>query len=89
MSEGDLNLIQRLAEHASAIPFIGMMTKRAEGQPIITRLIEAAIIGGVVMYGTVQAVSKDIIWLKSGLTEVKSSIRDMRQEIHDIELKRQ
>lgn len=66
-----------------AVPFIGLMVKPpTEGTPmwsLITRLLEAAIIGGVVMYGTVQVLSKDIEWLKITVSEVNQK-QDKRIE---------
>lgn len=59
-----------------AVPFVGLMVKptpeNAQTWALITRLLEAAIIGGVVMWGTVKVLSNDIDWIKRQITEVNT-----------------
>lgn len=62
------------------VPFMALAL--GDQTPVITRLIEAGIIGGVVMFGTVTAIDKDIEWLKHELREVKSEMTTLRSEIN-------
>ena len=57
------------------IPFIGLMTGKAQQHsPIITRLVEAGIIGAVLLYGTVQILGTDINWLKKEMEQMNGRI---------------
>ncbi|NIT13977.1 MAG: hypothetical protein GTN99_06985 [Candidatus Dadabacteria bacterium] len=49
---------------------------------IITRLLEAAIIGGVVMYGTVRINAGSIQGLKEDVTEIKEQINKIRDDFY-------
>ena len=63
----------RNPEFWHAVPFIGLMVKPPNGVisgSLITRLLEAAVIGGVVMWGTVQVLGTDIDWLKKQVSEI-------------------
>lgn len=61
------------------IPFLGLITNPGAATPIIMRLVEACIIGAVIMFGTVQAIGTDIDWIKAELHEVKQDIKELRR----------
>lgn len=67
----------------NALPFIGMALSSGEGQGrVFTRLVEAAIIGGVVTWGTVQVLGADIDWLKQSVTELKADLKELRRDVY-------
>lgn len=75
------------------MPFLGLVNKkRADGamlkHPLTIRLAEAAIIGAVVMYGTVQKtelklshLEAQIIELRQDATEIRKQLRLTEQEL--------
>lgn len=82
---------QEIAQIAQYLPFLGVMMTQQQGgtQSVIVRLVEAGIIGGVVMYGTtislgekVKSVEKDIINVQSSVNEIRRTIEDMKSDIY-------
>ncbi|MDP1586316.1 MAG: hypothetical protein Q8M07_01110 [Prosthecobacter sp.] len=69
---------------AQYIPFIGLAVGGHQQQPIVTRLIESAIIGGVVLFGTVQVLGERIDHLKNQVTELRTEQAGMRMTISDL-----
>ena len=83
---------------AEFIPFAGMMVDQAKRhagpyQTMLVRLLEAGIIGGVVMYGTVEAMGQkitaleiqyqaDVATLKEDIAELKADLRDIRSDFY-------
>ena len=66
------------------IPFIGLMAGKTEHSPIITRLVESAIIGGVLLYGTVQILGNDIDWLKMEIGQINNRIENVEHNQVDV-----
>lgn len=67
-----------------SLPFIGLMAggPGPHQSPALTRLIEAAIIGGIVLYGTVQVLDAQIKAVHSDLTEIKKSQSELRHYLY-------
>jgi hypothetical protein len=68
------------------MPFLGLMNKtKADGSmlqhPLTIRLAEAAIIGAVVMYGTVQKTEIKLEHLNSQITELRDETREIRKQL--------
>ena len=74
---------EHLNDLVSYIPFVGMAVGHQQ-HPMITRLIESAIIGGVVLFGTVQVLGERIDNLKLQVTELRSEQRMMQGTIADL-----
>ena len=66
------------------IPFFGLAVgnNTAGTTPIVTRLIEAAIIGAVIMYGTVQVLGERIDNIATVQKEMKQELRDFKQDFY-------
>jgi len=62
----------------NCIPFIGLAVRAPENipRPLVTRLVEAAIIGGIVLYGSVQINSSRIEDMKSYMDKTVQQIRE-------------
>lgn len=76
--EPPIKLIDNILWH---IPFIGLMVN-SDHSPIITRLIEAVIIGGVVMYGTVKVLGARVDHVSARLDRVQVEIQHMRRDLY-------
>ena len=68
------------------MPFLGLMNKSASqpgawSHPLTIRLAEAAIIGGVVLYGTVQATETKLTHLDMQLQQIRAEVVEMRQQL--------
>ena len=66
------------------IPFIGLAAQGMQqhaGNPVVTRLMEAAIIGAIAMYGTVQVLSAEIKGLSVQVSELKQDQKKMQDTI--------
>ena len=62
------------------IPFVGLMAGKAQQHsPIVTRLVEAGIIGAVLLYGTVQILGTDIDWLKKEMQQMNGRISQVER----------
>lgn len=71
------------------IPFVGLAVQGAQqhaGNPAITRLMEAAIIGAVTMYGTVQVLSTEIKGLSIQVAELKQDQKKMQDTITQLRI---
>jgi hypothetical protein len=65
----------RNPEFLQWIPFIGLAVKSPGAQhPLVIRLLEAAIIGAVVTWGTVQVLSNDIRWIRDSIAQQNQRI---------------
>lgn len=76
---------ENLHDFLQYIPFIGLALQDATNnthQPIVIRLIEAAIIGGIVMYGTQQVMAERMDGFEDRLIEVKQDIKQIRSDIY-------
>jgi len=74
------------AELWQYIPFIGMAIKppTEDRGPWFTRLIEAAIIGGVTMFGTVRVLDTDIQWIKTSIQTINSEQNDRIKRLENL-----
>lgn len=66
------------------VPFIGLAVQGAQSHaanPAVTRLAEAAIIGAVTMYGTVQVIGTKVDVLQAQVHEVKTDQKKMQDTI--------
>lgn len=80
-----------LVNHLHWVPFIGAAVRHTElsdgvlRTPIVTRLIEAGVIGVVLMYGTQMVLTNDINALKSMMNQAQADFREVansqRQDI--------
>lgn len=79
------DVTNRISENAYMLPFVGMVMKKdmQQHQPIITRLLESAVLGAIVLYGVVKVVETDITWIKRDLVEVKTDIREIRRMLRN------
>lgn len=71
------------------MPFIGLAVKSTNFQEhptrsLVVRLLEAGIIGAVVLYGSVQINSSRIEDLRETVNEMKQDQRDMRKLMLDL-----
>jgi hypothetical protein len=74
---------EQLAHFAHFIPFVGLaLSSDTNHQPVVTRLIEAGIIGAVVMYGTVQVLGERINNLESRVQELSIDVKTIRRDIY-------
>lgn len=67
------------------IPFVGLAVngnKTNWHSPLVVRLIETVVIGGVILYGTVQVLGSEIDALQRDVNEIKQDVRDMRRDIY-------
>jgi hypothetical protein len=53
------------------VPFVGMIIGNKEHSPMITRLLEAGIIGLIVMYGVQNVQSEQISTIRESLNEIR------------------
>lgn len=68
------------------IPFVGLATRQAgQATPVITRLMEAAVIAGITLYGTVSILQTDMRWLKQSMVEMRQDFKEVQSQVHDIE----
>ena len=71
------------------VPFVGMIVSNKEHSPMITRLLEAGIIGLVVMYGVQNVQSEQISTIRESLNEIRvqnTKVNDVMIEMRiDIE----
>lgn len=66
------------------IPFVGLAVQGVQqhaSNPAVTRLMEAAIIGAVTMYGTVQVIGAKVEVLSAQVTELKADQKKMQDTI--------
>jgi hypothetical protein len=68
------------------MPFLGLMNKtKADGSmlqhPLTIRLAEAAIIGAVVMYGTVQKTEIKLEHLNSQISQLREETTEIRKQL--------
>ena len=81
MNDGD-----SLREALQWVPFLGLVTRqRADGtliaHPLTIRLLEAAIIGAVVMYGTVQRTEIKLEALQGQIAHLRDETAQIRQQL--------
>lgn len=81
-----------LREAVQYVPFLSLVNRprEAEGKgmwthPLTVRLLEAAIIAGIVMYGTVQSAEVKLSHIHLQLQELKSEVHEMRQQLRVVE----
>jgi hypothetical protein len=78
-----------LREAIQYVPFVSLANSPIEEQrgasmwthPLFVRLLEAAIIAGVVLYGTVQSATQHITTLREDLIEVKVELKEIRSQL--------
>lgn len=82
---------------AQFVPFLGAMAANVGdrsgnfpiARPVITRLMEAAIIGGVISYSTIQVQGEKIAMLQTSIDRLEQNFDKRRGEIdsrlHDVE----
>jgi hypothetical protein len=66
------------------LPFVAIATKgeRSTASQLMVRLGEAAIIGAIVMFGTVQTLQHDIESIKSTINEIKANIEKIENDLY-------
>ena len=78
--------LDNLREAMQWMPFLGLINReKADGSmlqhPLTIRLAEAAIIGLVVMYGTVQKTELKLEHLNSQITELREETGEIRKQL--------
>jgi hypothetical protein len=80
--------LEQLREMMQWLPFFSLMNRNSTGHgaspwthPVSVRLIEAAIIGGVVLYGTVQATETKLNYIGQQLEQVRAEVQEIRQQL--------
>jgi hypothetical protein len=78
--------IDQLREVAQWVPFFSLMNRNSEPpgpwtHPLTIRLMEAAIIGAIVLYGTVQATETKLDHLGEQLKQVREEVSEVRQQL--------
>jgi outer membrane murein-binding lipoprotein Lpp len=83
--------LDNLKEVAQWMPFLAMV-RRNPNEPtgpwshqLTVRLLEAAIIGGVVLWGTVQTTQAKIDHMTQQLSQVREDVAEMRQQLRSAE----
>lgn len=80
-----------LREGAQYVPFLSLVNKQADQpeqvwkHPLTVRLLEAAIIGAVVMYGTVQGAQQQIEQIGVDLQEMRLELKEVRAQLRLVE----
>lgn len=74
------------------LPFVSLANRPAEVEgktvwthPLTVRLLEACIVAGVVMYGTVQTAGAKLEHIQAEIREVKAEIMELRQQLRAVE----
>lgn len=75
----NVDLWHRIYELAHWSPFLALVTDNENFRQITVRLVEAAIIGGIVMYGTVAVLKNDIDWIKKSISDSERRIERLEQ----------
>jgi len=75
-----------ITEVSHYIPFISMMVTAKETTPIVTRLLEAGIIGVIVMYGVQNSQSEKIDSIKQDLTEIKQQNQKFNDDMVNVRI---
>ena len=87
-----MTIVARIVEHLPDIPFYCLVTGRAVRKPLVTRLIEAVIIGlasgALSLYITVQILQRDVDTNKASISELKRH-SDVEDKTIRTELKEQ
>jgi len=78
--------VDQLREAMQWVPFLGLINKqKVDGSmlqhPLTIRLAEAAIIGAVVMYGTVQKTELKLEHLNNQITELREETGEIRKQL--------
>ena len=77
------DLLKEIAQH---IPFVSMavMPVAATGKVpmFVTRLMEAAIIGGIIMFGTVKTLEHDLAAMSNTIQEIKADMKEIRRDFY-------
>ena len=73
-------------EAATWLPFVGLTQRaRSDGtmlsHPLTVRLAEAAIIGAIVLYGTVQQAEQRMQSLDAKITQLQEDTKEIRQQL--------
>lgn len=66
-----------IADKIQFLPFVGLMMQNNDAHnhtTLVTRLIEAAIIGGVVLYGTVQTIGEQLNGIEHRVEQVENKV---------------
>ena len=64
------------------VPFLHQRDGEGIYRMDIKGLIQAALIGGIVMYGTQQTLSVRLDAIQDDISEVKSSVSDIRKDLY-------
>ena len=64
------------------IPFVALAVGSPIPTPLVTRLMEAAIIGAVVTYGTVKSIGSDIDYIKQEIVSIKAEQIQVRRDLY-------
>lgn len=75
-----------LKEAVTWLPFVGLTQRaRSDGtmltHPLAVRLAEAAIIGAIVLYGTVQQAEQRMRNIEAKITELQEDTKEIRQQL--------
>ena len=81
--------LDQIREAMQWLPFFSLMNRNSTSaprdgpwtHPLTIRLIEAAIIGGVVLYGTVQATETKLNYIGQQLEQVRAEVQEIRQQL--------
>jgi hypothetical protein len=81
--------LETLREIIQYVPFVSLANSPVEEKmgasmwthPLFVRLLEAAIIAGVVLYGTVQSATQTIGTLREDITELKVEMKDIKLQL--------
>lgn len=78
--------IDQIREVAQWVPFFSLMNRNPEppgpwAHPLTIRLMEAAIIGAVVLYGTVQTTQAKLDYMAQQLNQVREDVSEVRQQL--------
>ena len=73
---------QTLLATAQYLPFIGLAMGKIPHNPLITRLLEVALVAGIIIYDNKQ----DIEIVQENQREIQRAINDMQQKQIDLQI---
>ncbi len=77
---------QTLLATAHYLPFIGLAVGSQVHTPLFTRLIEAGIIGAIVLYGNVRINEHTSILQQKQIDAIHENQRDIRETMVDLQI---
>jgi outer membrane murein-binding lipoprotein Lpp len=75
-----------IIESAHYLPFVSMMVGMKETTPMVTRLLEAGIIGVIIMYGVQNTQAEKIDSIKQDISEIKYQNQKINTDMTNVRI---